>query len=68
MAAAYRRIFSRLGVPYTVVEGDGGSMGGVSSHEIHFPAGIGQDTLLLCTGAPGPWRIAHPLARVQCRV
>lgn len=53
VAAAYRRIFSRLGVPFTVVEGDGGSMGGVSSHEIHFPAGIGQDTLLLCTGA-GP--------------
>ena len=45
---AYNRIFTRLGVPYTVVQGDSTSMGGASSHEYHFPAKIGQDTLLLC--------------------
>jgi len=45
---AYRRIFTRLGVPFTVVQGDSSSMGGASSHEYHFPAKIGQDTLLLC--------------------
>ena len=50
VSEAYSRIFRRLGVPFTVVEGDGGSMGGRSSHEYHFPAAIGQDTLLLCTG------------------
>jgi len=45
---SYRRIFTRLGVPFTVVQGDSTSMGGASSHEYHFPAKIGQDTLLLC--------------------
>ena len=48
VSSAYRRIFTRLGVPFTVVQGDSTSMGGASSHEYHFPAKIGQDTLLLC--------------------
>ena len=48
VSTAYKRIFTRLGVPFTVVEGDSTSMGGASSHEYHFPAKIGQDLLLLC--------------------
>jgi prolyl-tRNA synthetase len=51
VSEAYRRIFRRLGVPVVEVEGDGASMGGGSlSHEFHFPAPVGQDTLLLCDG------------------
>ena len=49
---AYEKIFSRLGVPWIRVRGEGGSMGGSLSHEFHFPANIGQDTLLLCDKCP----------------
>ena len=51
MSSAYDRIFERLGVPWVRVRGDGGVMGGSQclSHEFHFPANIGQDSLLLCS-------------------
>jgi len=45
---AYRNIFNRLGVPFAVVAGDAGQIGGHLSHEYHYPAAIGQDTLLMC--------------------
>jgi len=45
---AYGRIFDRIGVPYQRVEGDTGVIGGSSSHEFHYPADIGQDSLLWC--------------------
>ena len=44
---AYRNIFDKLGVPWVRVAGDSGQMGGSRSHEYHFPADIGQDTLLI---------------------
>jgi prolyl-tRNA synthetase len=37
-----------LDVPYVVVSGSSGSMGGSISHEFQFPADIGQDRLLIC--------------------
>ena len=48
VSATYDRIFSRLGVPWVRVRGDCGDIGGSLSHEYHFPANIGQDSLLLC--------------------
>ena len=48
VSEAYHRIFSRLGVPWVRVRGDCGDMGGSLSHEYHFPANIGQDSLVLC--------------------
>ena len=48
VTAAYHNIFSRLGVPWVRVAGEAGAMGGSVSHEYHFPAPIGQDTLLVC--------------------
>merc|ERR1719483_476768 len=48
VSGAYRRIFSSLGVPFSVVSGDAGVMGGSLSHEYHYPCDIGQDKLLLC--------------------
>jgi len=50
---AYRNIFQRLGVPFVVVEGDSGQIGGNISHEYHFPAPIGQDTLMVCKQCGG---------------
>ena len=47
ISEAYRKIFDKLGVQYVVVSGDSGQMGGSRSHEYHFPAAIGQDTLLI---------------------
>ena len=48
VTAAYHNIFTRLGVPWVRVAGEAGAMGGSVSHEYHFPAPIGQDTLLVC--------------------
>ena len=45
---AYKNIFEKLGVPFVVVSGDTGQIGGSKSHEYHFPAPIGQDTLRIC--------------------
>ena len=43
MSHAYNKIFTRIGVPYQRVEGDNGNIGGTSSHEFHYPAGIGKE-------------------------
>ena len=43
ISEAYKRIFDKIGVPYVVVEGESGQMGGSVSHEYHFPANIGRD-------------------------
>jgi len=48
VTSAYNKIFTRLNVPYVVVAGDTGQIGGSISHEYHFPAPIGQDTLQVC--------------------
>jgi len=45
---AYKNIFEKLEVPFVVVSGDTGQIGGSVSHEYHFPAPIGQDTLQIC--------------------
>ena len=50
---AYSIFFNRLGVPWRRVKGDCGDIGGQKSHEYHFPAAIGQDTLLLCSNCDG---------------
>eukprot|EP00092_Neocalanus_flemingeri_P019044 GFUD01020632.1.p1 GENE.GFUD01020632.1~~GFUD01020632.1.p1 ORF type:complete len:455 (+),score=119.78 GFUD01020632.1:39-1403(+) len=63
---AYRNIFSRLGVPFVVVAGDTGQIGGSLSHEYHYPAAIGQDSLLLCKGC-GAGRNAELGEEEVCR-
>lgn len=45
---AYCRIFDRIGVPYVKAQGTTGNIGGSLSHEFHYPARIGEDTLMLC--------------------
>ena len=48
IAAAYRRIFKRLGLKTISVKADTGSMGGSGSEEFMVESEVGDDTLLLC--------------------
>ncbi len=48
IAAAYRRIFKRLGLKTISVKADTGSMGGSGSEEFMVESPVGDDTLLLC--------------------
>ncbi|PSH01725.1 MAG: proline--tRNA ligase, partial [Nanohaloarchaea archaeon SW_10_44_10] len=45
---AYRNVFDELGLEYSVVSADNGSMGGSRSHEFIAEAEIGSDTYLKC--------------------
>lgn len=48
--AAYRRIFDRLGLDYTVVAAMSGAMGGSASEEFLAATPVGEDTYVGCTG------------------
>jgi prolyl-tRNA synthetase len=48
MFNAYKKIFGRLGINYTVVQADTGKMGGSLSEEFQAITDIGEDTLVLC--------------------
>lgn len=48
VAAAYRRIFMRMGLSTISVKADTGSMGGSGSEEFMVESEVGDDTLLLC--------------------
>ncbi len=48
MFDAYNKIFTELGINYTVVKADTGAMGGILSEEFQAITGIGEDTLVLC--------------------
>ena len=51
MYKAYERIFDRLGLDYSAVEADTGSIGGSSSHEFHVLADSGEDNIAFCKTA-----------------
>jgi prolyl-tRNA synthetase len=46
--AAYRKIFDRSGLQYSVVEADSGAMGGSQSHEFMVPSDAGEDFVVRC--------------------
>ena len=48
MFAAYRRIFERCGLAFTVVDADSGAIGGSGSHEFMVDAATGEDAILVC--------------------
>ena len=48
MFNAYHKLFTELGIDYTVVKADTGAMGGLLSEEFHAITDIGEDTLVLC--------------------
>src|SRR6478672_10137182 len=47
---AYRRIFDRCGLQYTVVEAHSGAMGGSQSHEFMVASDAGEDFVAICPG------------------
>ena len=48
VAAAYRRIFKRMGLKTISVKADTGAMGGSGSEEFMVESPVGDDTLILC--------------------
>jgi prolyl-tRNA synthetase len=47
--AAYKRIITRLGLEFRVVEADSGAIGGSGSKEIMVIADSGEDTIAICS-------------------
>ena len=50
MEATYRKIFSRMGLDFRVVEADSGAIGGEGSKEFMVLADSGEDTIVVCEG------------------
>jgi len=48
MEATYRKIFTRLGLEFRVVDADSGAIGGSGSKEFHVLADSGEDTIVVC--------------------
>ncbi len=48
MEETYKKIFTRLGLEFRVVEADSGAIGGSGSKEFHVLANSGEDTIVVC--------------------
>ena len=48
MEETYKKIFTRLGLDFRVVDADSGAIGGTGSKEFHVLANSGEDTILVC--------------------
>ncbi len=48
MEETYKKIFTRLGLDFRVVNADSGAIGGSGSKEFHVLANSGEDTILVC--------------------
>ncbi len=48
MEAAYKKILTRLGLDFRIVEADSGAIGGSGSKELMVLAGSGEDTIAVC--------------------
>jgi prolyl-tRNA synthetase len=46
MYDAYQRIFTRCGLPFTIVEAESGPIGGSASHEFTVPCDAGEDIIV----------------------
>lgn len=44
----YKEFFNNLGIPYVVVKGTEGDIGGLKSDEFYFMADVGDNNLVLC--------------------
>ena len=47
---AYKRIYSRCGIRFSVVQSDTGMMGGSMAHEFMAPSAAGEDDVAICDG------------------
>lgn len=50
MEEAYKKIYTKLGLDFRVVEADSGAIGGSGSKEFHVLASSGEDTIVVCDG------------------
>ncbi|MBD3790189.1 MAG: proline--tRNA ligase [Campylobacterales bacterium] len=50
METTYKKIFTRLGLDFRVVEADSGAIGGSGSKEFMVLADSGEDTIVVCDG------------------
>ena len=50
MEATYKKIYTKLGLDFRVVEADSGAIGGSGSKEFHVLASSGEDTIVVCDG------------------
>ncbi len=50
MEETYKKIFTRLGLAFRVVEADSGAIGGAGSKEFMILADSGEDTIMVCDG------------------
>ncbi|MEY3089946.1 MAG: prolyl-tRNA synthetase [Pseudomonadota bacterium] len=48
MEETYKKIFTRLGLDFRVVDADSGAIGGTGSKEFHVIADSGEDTIVVC--------------------
>ena len=48
MEKTYKKIFTKLGLDFRVVQADSGAIGGSGSKEFHVLANSGEDTILVC--------------------
>ena len=48
MEATYKKIYTKLGLDFRVVEADSGAIGGSGSKEFHVLADSGEDTIVVC--------------------
>ena len=48
MEETYKKIFTRLGLDFRIVQADSGAIGGEGSKEFHVLANSGEDTLVVC--------------------
>ena len=48
METTYKKIFTRIGLDFRVVEADSGAIGGTGSKEFHVLADCGEDTIVVC--------------------
>ncbi len=49
MEDTYKKIFTRLGLDFRVVQADSGAIGGSGSKEFHVLADSGEDTIVICS-------------------
>ena len=50
MEETYKKIYTKLGLDFRVVEADSGAIGGSGSKEFHVLASSGEDTIVVCDG------------------
>lgn len=61
MLEAYKRIFSRCGLTFLIVEADPGIMGGSRSHEFLIPTESGEELVGYCEVCQSTWPLSEEI-------